>query len=524
MKKTLSIAIIATTVLGLGTLTSCQDEDFDVQTAVLKEKAFENGFVKEFGQPSANQSWDFYAQKLQGVRDAKTRATMAEPITCNVGTLQTNQELSESMKDMLDSVLTVVPEERYNYTAGQHDYHLYSVGKFKISAVRYAGGIEIIEHYNFDFGLAYTDETGAEHKVNLFGYHDMGGIQQSNFGNPKIAREVTLTEGAEFRFYLSYDGDNGNHYTYWSNVRPNDDYEGTSTLFYGTPEGSNTQVMVIGFEDMWEQGSFLNIAPDYDFNDIIIFIEGNLPEPSSKRFFAEDLASFDYDYNDVVFDVSNTGVTIRAVGGTLPVKLVITDKAGNKTTTDELHELMGANQVNQDMKNLVSANKVYYTDINGKPMYRPINVDDSKNGIKLEACRVPGMDWTAGEGNRLTKTEVEQFANTLAAEGEKIGDVKLLVGSAYGVNPTEELVSLDAGETTIIQYSSIGGIPSIWWAPVSVNWMQELTKITKGYQYFYGGKNPPSTAETDLWFNYITDKNTLYTGERNKFYPPSSSN
>ena len=253
---------------------------------MLKEKAFENGFVKEFGQPSANQSWDFYAQKLQSVRDAKTRATMAEPITCNVGTLQTNQTLSESMQAMLDSVLTVVPEQRYNYTAGQHDYHLYSVGEFKISAVRYAGGIEIIRRYNFDFGLVYKDENGVEQPpVNLFGYHNMGGEEQSNFGNPRIARTVKLTEGAEFRFYLKYHGDNGNDYTYWSNVRPNDDYEGTSTLFYGTPEGSNTQVMVIGFEDMWEQGSFLNIAPDYDFNDIIIFIEGNLPEPSSKRFF-----------------------------------------------------------------------------------------------------------------------------------------------------------------------------------------------------------------------------------------------
>lgn len=518
MKKNLPIAIFATTVFSLGSLTSCHDEDFDVSTTVLQERAFEQGFIKEFGKPSSNQSWDFYAQKLQGVRDAKTRATMAEPITCNVGTLQTNQTLSTSMEAMLDSVLQVVPEQRFNYTVGQHDYHLYSVGQFKISAVRYAGGIEIIQHYNFDFGLAYTDENGVEHKVNLFGYRNMGGTQQSNFGNPRIARNVSLTEGAEFRFYLSYHGDNGNDYTYWSNVRPNNDYEGTSTLFYGTAEGSNTQVMVIGFEDMWVQGVFNNIAPDYDFNDVIIFIEGALPEPSSKRFFAEDLASFDYDYNDVVFDVSNTGVTIRAVGGTLPVKLVITDKAGNKTTTAELHELMGANQVNQDMKNLVRTNRVYFTDKNGKTMYRPINVDDGENGIKLEACRVPNMDWTAAAGNRLTKTEVEQFANTMAGS-EKIGDVKLLVGSAYDVNPTQELALLDAGETTIIQYSSVGGIPSIWWAPVSVNWMQELTKITKGYQYFYGGKNPPSTAETDLWFNYITDKNTLYTGEGNKYHP-----
>ena len=524
MKKYLSFTIVSLAILGLGSLTSCHDEDFDVQTAVLKEKAFENGFVKEFGQPSANQSWDFYAQKLQSVRDAKTRATMAEPITCTVGNLETNHTLSTGLQNMLDSVLQVVPEERYNYTVGQHDYHLYSVGQFRISAVRYAGGIEIIQGYGFDFGLLYKDENGVEQEpVSLFGYRNMGGTTQNYFGNPRLSRTVTLTEGAEFRFYLSYRGDNGVNYTYYSNVRPDPDYEGTSTLFYGTPEGSKSQVMVIGFEDMWVQGAFQNIAPDYDFNDIIIFIEGELPEPSSKRFFAEDLASFDYDYNDVVFDVSNTGVTIRAVGGTLPVKLEITDKKGNKTTTDELHELMGANQVNQDMKNLVAANKVYFTDKNGNTKYRPINVDDGENGIKLEACRVPNMDWTNAAGNRLTKTEVEQFANTLLETG-KIGDVKLLVGSAYGVNPTEELALLDAGETTIIQYSSIGGIPSIWWAPVSVNWMQELTKITKGYEYFYGGMNPPSTEEADLWFNYVTNKNVLYTGEGNKFYPPSSSN
>ena len=68
MKKNLSIAIIAASLLGLGSLTSCHDEDFDVQTAVLQERAFEQNFIKEFGKPSANQSWDFYAQKMEAIR------------------------------------------------------------------------------------------------------------------------------------------------------------------------------------------------------------------------------------------------------------------------------------------------------------------------------------------------------------------------------------------------------------------------------------------------------------------------
>ena len=78
MKKTLPIAIIATSLLGLGCLTSCHDEDFDVSTAVLQERAFEQGFIKEFGQPSADQSWDFYAQMMESLRHGAgvTRATM----------------------------------------------------------------------------------------------------------------------------------------------------------------------------------------------------------------------------------------------------------------------------------------------------------------------------------------------------------------------------------------------------------------------------------------------------------------
>ena len=77
MKKNLPIAIIATAVLGLGSLTSCQDEDLGVSTQTLKERAFDDAFAKQFGKPSADQSWDFFTQTMQSLGKGNSSATRA---------------------------------------------------------------------------------------------------------------------------------------------------------------------------------------------------------------------------------------------------------------------------------------------------------------------------------------------------------------------------------------------------------------------------------------------------------------
>ena len=77
MKKFFSFAVTAMAILGLGSLTSCHDEDFDVSSETLKERAFEHGFAEEFGQPSADQRWDFYAQMMKRLRSGEVAATRA---------------------------------------------------------------------------------------------------------------------------------------------------------------------------------------------------------------------------------------------------------------------------------------------------------------------------------------------------------------------------------------------------------------------------------------------------------------
>lgn len=160
MKKILPIAIIATSFLGLGSLTSCHDEDFGVSTAVIQDRAFEQGFIKEFGKPSSNQSWDFYAQKMESLRQnaGLTRATQDNLVEVDTTISQPTDEWFTNLVDYWHNALE---EQHDNHTVGQNSYTLTSTGDFKIYAVRYAGAIEVQSQYNLDFGIAYY---GADNK------------------------------------------------------------------------------------------------------------------------------------------------------------------------------------------------------------------------------------------------------------------------------------------------------------------------------------------------------------------------
>ena len=382
-----------------------------------------------------------------------------------------------------------------------------------------------------------------------------------------MQKKVTVTPGESFYFYISIkvgsvyvSGRNrATTYTYYSNSPTYTQeysvgnttykntftyadhaasngitykYNGTSTLAYSTQlNDENKQVMILGFEDGWRPG-----PADWDFNDIIILIEGDLPEPTSKRFFCEDLESFDWDYNDVVFDVSNYGITLRALGGTLPVFLRVKDRTKgpndraevvslkkNGKVICELHELMRALQPQEIHQN---EELIYYRDvknketgvIESKPFYKPIDADSyvasGIEGLWFDAVQI--LNWTtsmvAGQPNtRLEEGEVELFANPLAGDA-KVGDVELVVlpeysSSGYDVNTIANLSKFDdAGDDKddarpkITKIGDAGSVPAIWTAPVSVNWMQEMKKITLGYPRFYGGGTTPAGSTQPEWW------------------------
>ncbi|MBR5067967.1 MAG: hypothetical protein IKX25_01060 [Bacteroidales bacterium] len=530
MKKPLYLAVAILGILAFGSLTSCQDEDFGVSTAVLKEKAFEQGFIKEFGKPSADQSWDFYAQQMEAIRRGagKTRATMADPdeVTVSNASQPTDKDYFNSI---VSDVKMVLEDEINNSHVGQNHYELTSTGTFNVYAILYAGDYEKYSKFNLDFGIAYMNGN-TEVRKKLFGYKSGSGEI-----NPGYAKQVYITPGASFYFYMSITPSgsawnptyyrfysNSSTYKYGTNVnylnnngtligKDGNTYDGASTLVYSMEvndeaEGDK-QIMIIGFEDGWAG------TADLDFNDLVIMIEGDLPVPAAKRFFCEDKESLDWDYNDVVFDVMNSGIVLRAVGGTLPVWLLVKNRESNeyKDIGGELHELMRSKQFQTSHQN---AQLTYRRkDENGeeKTFYRPIDVG-VEHGLWLDPVQV--VRWTtsmqAGQPDtRLREGEVERFANPFV--NNPVGGLKLVVGSEYGQTLADAIeratVDMDSKET-IIEIDGFGSIPAIWSGPVSVRWMKELEKITKGYPDFYGGGTPAESGSQPQW--WVSNINTSY--------------
>lgn len=524
-----------------------------MSTTVLQERAFEHSFVDEFGQPDADQSWDFYAQKMQALRQggATTRATTA--VSVGVDTT-ISQPSTDEFKSLVKDVAYSLEEGIDNSRTGQNYYTLTSTGTFKIYAVRYAGAIETEFKYHFDFGIAITaDDKGTAditddviEKTHLFhygfntnaGYKPETPVEKPKYGNPGWAAEVNIPKGQQFNFYLNYTsifGYWGTTYwdygwnnegtkpqTFYTNGTPrfldfydnwivydNEEdgyYEGPSTLlysseYYDATTQTDKQIMIIGFEDCWGQGSHhTQFELDKDFNDVVFIIEGNLPIPSSKRFFCEDKTSFDWDYNDVVFDVSNTGIVLRAVGGTLPVFLRVTDRLGQTKTYGELHELMRRIQPQVDHR---TKELTYQKD--GKTYYKPIDVgayalNNKYPGIWFDAVQIATWTRFGNAGDNFTRldddnNEVEKFGTDPTFPGK----AELIVLPEYKTSYNlDEISNYDAMTTLssdandkvpykIITATPPGNIPSMWIAPVSVSWMKEMQKITLGYQYFYGG-------------------------------------
>jgi len=409
-----------------------------------------------------------------------------------------------------------------NSNVGQNTYSLVSAGPFNIYAVRYVGDIEKKSDYGFEFGMVYLDE-GQAKPLKLF---DTQPVDAND--NPKLGKTIDFPKGESFYFYIKYTYA-GKERIFYSNRTPTTQYYttdwygnvtwhnttyskfgGTSTLLY-SKELNGKQYMIIGVEDAWGFANNRNTNaatghPDYDFNDVVIVLEGDLPVPTSKRFFCEDLQSYDWDYNDVVFDVTSRGVVLRAVGGTLPVYLEITDKKNNSWTSGELHELMWEKQTQEEK------DKHPEVKIKGTEYYKPIRVG-ANPGLKIEAVAIgPVWDYAnmVGGGNALALTddEVIAFANPKATK--PVGGIKLIVGTVTGKETivTDDQTVVKNGSFTVID-PTVGTAPAIWAAPSSVAWMKERVKITDGYKNFYeGGGSADQYGGISMWWSDVALGNT----------------
>lgn len=541
MKKNLPIAIIATAVLGLGSFTSCQDEDFGVSTQTLKERAFDDAFAKQFGKPSADQSWDFFTQTMQSLGKGEAAATRAytEPSSSDNGwrvTSLTSQPdyITTELVNRWDELL---PEYQNNYTMGQTQYTLVSTGDgvFTISAIWYGGAFEIqTGSYSTHLNLCFRyPNSSTVYETELF-----AGKTMSGFGNPQLADEVYLKEGTEFWFALEYRPLSGNSlnqvlhrfetteripynyeyietgshtngtsyidpvtgetvnypYSYTTFQYKERDYHhvynGCSQLLFSEKSYSDNRIdnfMVIGIEDGWHYPNYL----DFDYNDIVLYLDGDLPVPVAKRVLAEDLEQYDWDYNDVVFDIEYKRMVLRAVGGTKPVYLQFKDNDGKSTTTEELHDLMAKQYRYVD----TNTNQIVYPYPDGAPKipdtdwYMPINVGAKDIGVEMLPALI--KQWETP----LTDAEIMDMGTH--------EDIVLLVGAGDEQKEFPGIAKTDKNGQTVIVYSAGDKAPAMIMAPVETRWLKEEQCISWGYPWFYDGNPAASGTPTvaDYWYS-----------------------
>ena len=596
MKKFFSFAVTAMAILGLGSLTSCHDEDFDVSSETLKERAFEHGFAEEFGQPSADQRWDFYAQMMKRLRSGEVAATRANEdshvyngitltedangvavvsndervvntssktyttywghgsqysgnpgiryntITYNPNNVNSKYNSAVVQPELNEALIReweiALPESDNNTGKGTTGFTLKSPksGLFTVSAVMFQGmWTRLAYMQEFIFGIEVNGK-----RYPLFGG---GGLSDGNIkdivcdswenitinnayrisdygydweydANPNWASYVYITPGTTFNFYFTYVTGIGGTNSETSHTFDSAD-EGRAMLLYNA-ETDNQRIMMIGFEDCVQNYGDEDFQTD--INDFVIYISGDLPAPTSKLFFCEDLYDLDFDYNDVVLRASSTGLTLVAVGGTLPVYLQYKEKGSDVwKETPELHMYLASLQSSDEMKNKVAQYGVTYNpdkNDNTKKAYRPINVGDPVNGIKLDPQKF--VVWTETEGNRLDPNYVPDGTDVPVDELELWHDIRIFVANEFDGTYTEQT---DIKDFTIVPYDQVSTHPAIIEVPNSVSFMKERKKITEGYPTFYKGNNPDVTpqAEDDMWYNYNKQVGNLYNFQGDKY-------
>lgn len=517
---------------------ACQDEDLDVSEATLKAKAYDNAFIKQFGQPDPNQSWDFFTQSLESLQrgSAGTRASGA-----GWSTTPRNRQPDYITTALVNNYSNLLPESKNNYTLGQTQYKLQSTGSgnFTISAIWYGGAFETTTSYTFHFYMHFLDNNNVEQRVELFS-RQLGG-----FGNPGLSTDIHLDAGIQFWFELEYRQNNNpvhrfysigttieqynyNNYSYrynaaegfpysYTTFRYKDIdyyhiYNGPSQLLYSETQYGDNEIkrfMVVGFEDAWEDLNYL----DFDYNDVVLYIDGDLPIPEAKRFYAEDLASYDWDFNDVVVDCEYKRNVLRAVGGTLPIYVrfrhptlgahLSVNKYNYIDSTDptSLNANMGGGDVELHEwmyeQNIAAGNTPTKSLKDEQGRYRPINVD-AEDGLKLNPVVL--LQWKTP----LSLDELKKIGNSPQ-------DVTIFVNDMS--NSTTGMVNLDE-DITGIHYTNPNGYnlcPAVVMGTVSTRWMKERVLITKGYPTFYEGNNPSSDQDlANIWCNYDVKPQYLF--------------
>ncbi|MBQ0060958.1 MAG: hypothetical protein KBT15_04200 [Bacteroidales bacterium] len=438
MKKLFSIFLsglaIASTTLSFQ---SCADE-YDpaiVTKHDQKQLAYNDAFLKTFGEPAANHDWGFKPQPVINT-NAATRTTNTEMnqwvSTYHLdvpGGIKTDQEHSETGDPWTYGDVTDAEREYVYWWFSTHksptpininwsDYFIQNVwgqpehrGQYGMDQCTpiFADGTHDQHVSNFNSGGYATEqiEYQWESTTNAFGF-----ISSYSTGDAHFCNNYTLQ-------YI-----NGNYYLAF-------DYE----------------------HHKLDAEPADHLMPDHYYNDWILKLWGGYHQADkyTQRVMCEDLGgSFDFDFNDVVFDVTfinnKADITLQAAGGTLPLYI------GEVNDAYEVHRLFGV------------------------PTDTPVNVSvngDIRPAVKF-SIELNDNNYDSSFNDNI---DGQIFKN---AKG-----IKVFVGDNNG-KAHEVCQFREKGD------HSGNNVPDKICCPTTTKWMKELQHISDGYPDFKEYVSNPS--------------------------------
>lgn len=348
MKKYLMSGVAAIAFLAAFTSCSKSTDLYDAGAVQQKEiqkteNSYSDNFIKKYGQPAANQDWGFNAFENNtrsitrgAVPNHNQWRDMFDNIPDNVDYSENGEHdkvLQAFSVKRVDAVNTV----NVNWT----DFFVFHVHQGTREDCTYTAGnggsVYAPEHMNHF--QCYVNGTMEDYNNNV------SGVRQEHSDRFNAGKNTQNDHGfigsmymancgtVDFSYHNTEDSKDHNEYI----IIPGADIDPSLAGYY-----------YIGF-DFYATGTpGTNMAVDRDwvFNDWIVRISPATFK-GSARVACEDLGTTDdFDFNDVVFDVSPklnhydgngdyTVITVRAAGGTLPLYL----EAGG--VSKEVHELLG---------------------------------------------------------------------------------------------------------------------------------------------------------------------------------------
>ncbi len=346
------------TFLFIFSFSSCHDEEVDNTSELAYRHAYEDNFVKQYGEINPNQTWDFssYAKRYK-LNGALTRATMDDTyksiaqndgyyyVPSNITTYITDNFEERADNSGQTKAFVLNAEEECDFEVAfvyqgrsEPNYDLYAV-------IFYMNGDTPTteKKYLFSKGKIEASRDGSN-------YDELGTTWSGGDGpwtNPNVYSSVRskpvlihAPKNSFIYFYIKItdpctsDGSSvtSSHQFGWAGdeLASIDTPHTIGLVDIATPQNikdidPNYEAYLLAVDDFCLTCKKAGIVTDnslnnQDFNDCMFLIAGNVPTPSTvdvgdiktlieKRYMIEDLYGYDYDFNDIVVDASQETVT-----------------------------------------------------------------------------------------------------------------------------------------------------------------------------------------------------------------------